>query len=152
MSKDDGSVETSHGIWYNICSKIYCGWRSFKGICSMEKLITIILIFIALMSGGYRMDEQFFPSERAVSWSYVKPSKVERIVLFFKNKDTRYRFLRAAVIQQYIAYAYLLLNIVLALLTDTGISSLIVRNINTYYIGCDLVFVLTVGIFYKVYR
>ena len=118
----------------------------------MEKLVTIILIFIALMSGGYRMDEQFFPSERAVSWSYVKLSKVERIVLFFKNKDTRYRFLRAAVIQQYIAYAYFLLNIVLALLTDTGISSLIVRNINTYYIGCDLVFVLTVGIFYKVYR
>ena len=98
------------------------------------------------------MDEQFSPSERAVSWSYVKLSKVERSALFFKNKDTRYRFLRAAVIQQYIAYAYLLLNIVLALLTDTGISSLIVRNINTYYIGCDLVFVLTVGIFYKVYR
>ena len=118
----------------------------------MEKLIIIILIFIALMSGGYRMDEQFFPSERAASWSYVKPSKVERIVLFFKNKDTRYRFLRAAVIQQYIAYAYLLLNIVLALFADTGISRLVVRNINTYYIGFDLVFVLSVGIFYKVYR
>ena len=118
----------------------------------MEKLIIIILIFIALMSGGYRMDEQFSPSERAVSWSYVKLSKVERSALFFKNKDTRYRFLRAAVIQQYIAYAYLLLNIVLALLTDRGISSLIASNINTYYIGCDLVFVLTVGIFYKVYR
>ena len=73
-------------------------------------------------------------------------------MLFFKNKATRYRFLRAAVIQQYIAYAYLLLNIVLAVLADTGISSLIVRNINTYYIGCDLVFVLAVGIFYKVYR
>ena len=98
------------------------------------------------------MDEQFSPSERAVSWSYVKLSKVERSALFFKNKDIRYRFLRAAVIQQYIAYAYLLLNIVLALLTDRGISSLIASNINTYYIGCDLVFVLTVGIFYKVYR
>ena len=98
------------------------------------------------------MDEQFFPSERAVSWSYVKLSKVERIVLFFKNRDTRYRFLRAAVIQQYIAYAYLLLNIVLALLADAGISRLVVRNINTYYIGFDLVFVLTVGIFYKVYK
>ena len=98
------------------------------------------------------MDEQFFPSERAVSWSYVKLSKAERIMLFFKNKATRYRFLRAAVIQQYIAYAYLLLNIVLALFADAGISRLVVRNINTYYIGFDLVFVLTVGIFYKVYR
>ena len=71
-------------------------------------------------------------------------------VVFYKA--TRYRFLRAAVIQQYIAYAYLLLNIVLALFADAGISRLVVRSINTYYIGFDLVFVLTVGIFYKVYR
>ena len=98
------------------------------------------------------MDEQFFPSERAASWSYIKLSKVERSVLFFKNKGCRYRFLRAVVIQQYIAYAYLLLNIVLAILTNTGISNSIANDINAYYIGCDIVFVLLVGIFYKVCR
>ena len=52
----------------------------------MREWALIVLIFIALMAGGYRMDEQFSPSLKAVSWSYVKLSKAERAVLFFRNK------------------------------------------------------------------
>ena len=37
----------------------------------MREWALIVLIFIALMAGGYRMDEQFSPSLKAVSWSYV---------------------------------------------------------------------------------
>ena len=62
----------------------------------MREWALIVLIFIALMAGGYRMDEQFSPSLKAVSWSYVKLSKAERAVLFFRNKAFRHRFLRAA--------------------------------------------------------
>lgn len=62
----------------------------------MREWALIVLIFIALMAGGYRMDEQFSPSLKAVSWSYVKLSKTERAVLFFRNKAFRHRFLRAA--------------------------------------------------------
>ena len=98
------------------------------------------------------MDEQFFPSERAISRSYVKLSKAGKKVFVFKNKYSRYRFLRAAVIQQCIAYAYLMLNIALALLGDNKISNLTISNINAYYIACDLVFVLVVGIYYKIYK
>ena len=118
----------------------------------MREWALIVLIFIALMAGGYRMDEQFSPSLKAVSWSYVKLSKTERAVLFFRNKAFRHRFLRAAVLQQYIAYAWLLLNMALALWTDTGTGGLRARDIHACYIGCDIVFVLSVGIFYKVYK
>ena len=62
----------------------------------MREWALIVLIFIALMAGGYRMDEQFSPSLKAVSRSYVKLSKAERAVLFFRNKAFRHRFLRAA--------------------------------------------------------
>lgn len=48
----------------------------------MREWALIVLIFIALMAGGHRMDEQFSPSLKAVSWSYVKLSKAERAVLF----------------------------------------------------------------------
>lgn len=61
----------------------------------MREWALIVLIFIALMAGGHRMDEQFSPSLKAVSWSYVKLSKAERAVLFFRNKAFRHRFLRA---------------------------------------------------------
>ena len=94
----------------------------------------------------------FFHQKEQLHGAMSNYQKQKGLCCFFKNKATRYRFLRAAVIQQYIAYAYLLLNIVLALFADAGISRLVVRNINTYYIGFDLVFVLSVGIFYKVYR
>lgn len=112
----------------------------------------VILIFVALMSGGYRMDEQFSPSERAISWSYCKLSKLGNTVFIFKNKRSRYRFLRAAVIQQSIAYTFLMLNLALALWGDAEINNLTVRDINASYIACDLMFVVSMGIFYKIYR
>ena len=44
----------------------------------MREWALIVLIFIALMAGGYRMDEQFSPSLKAVSGSCVKRSKAGR--------------------------------------------------------------------------
>ena len=44
----------------------------------MREWVAIVLIFIALMAGGYRMDEQFSPSLKAVSGSCVKLSKAGR--------------------------------------------------------------------------
>ena len=114
----------------------------------MADWIMALLIFIALLSGGYRMDEQFFPSERAWRWSFVKLRGPAKTFFCFRNRAVRRRFLRAAVIQQCAAYAYLLLSAgMLAFGADSTAS-----HFSAWFLGGDLAFVLATGLLYKFYR
>ena len=96
------------------------------------------------------MDEQFSPSDRAQSWSYIKLKKPLKALFFFRGSSTRHRFLTAAVIQQCVAYAYLLLSVIWLLLeVDRGVNDIDMTNC---FILADVAYVVAAGLFYRFYR
>lgn len=117
-----------------------------------RRVITIMLVFVALTSGSYRMDEQFHPSSRIEKAHYINlPSSIKPF-FFFKDKGDRKRFLTIAVIQQCVAYTYLIMNLLLFTCFKGRVSERMIANINTYYIVIDGLMVIAFGLFYKLYK
>lgn len=112
-------------------------------------IIIAIIQFIAFVSGGYRMDEQYFVASHLSKNHRLRLNKNQKKWFLLKNKSTRTHFLTIAVIQHLIAYFMLLANIMVLLLVKRQNHLWAIWEINRYFIGVDGLLVVLFGIFYK---
>lgn len=115
----------------------------------LDYITSFMITFVAMISAGYHMDEQFILPAN-MSSKHVMRLKKEFLKLFvLKNKKVRNSFLKAAIVQQSIAYFALITNIVFALIVQEE-NYLLVKKLNLYFTGIDILGIIFTGLFYKI--
>lgn len=114
----------------------------------VDYIILSLIVVIAMLSAGYRMDEQFVLPISVNKHHEVNLTK-SRKNIFLKNKTGRSCFLTAAIIQQIIAFIIFIMNVIVVIFLGSKGDYLLAKHINLYLTAIDLLGVVIIGMFYK---
>lgn len=115
----------------------------------VDYIILSLIVVIAMLSAGYRMDEQFVLPISVNKHHEVNLTKKQKKIFFLKNKTGRRCFLTAAIIQQIIAFIIFIMNVIVVIFLGSKGDYLLAKHINLYLTAIDLLGVVIIGMFYK---